>query len=214
MKKILVYPLIFILLLYVPLYSQSAPNLRNGINYLSKFISSDYFLELKNKSNHIDLVDTLFLRSVNFYNSDYSEAMLALTFACLPYKEMNLKLPFLPVTVTIPLPAVPNPLFSRKTTNLPSKLFFDTPENEFGDKDKLPHFFGNAFIEYNFPLFNFSKFLGIFVEKFEETFYVQGAMDNRDLYVNVLGAKFGKELRNKNKLLPSEFLKKYAYKKK
>lgn len=166
---------------------------------------------MKENSTDLDLVDTLFLRSVKYYNSDYSEALLALTFACLPYKVMNLKLPVFPITLTLHLPAVPNPLFDIKTKNLPSKLFFDTPKNEFGDKDKLSHFFGNAFIEFNFPFFNLSKFLGIFVEKFEESFYVQGGMDKRDLYVNGLGAKFGKELNRNNNLLPSEILKKYSY---
>lgn len=140
--------------------------------------------------------------------------MLALTFACLPYKVMNVKLPILPITLAIHLPAVSSPLFDIKTKNLPSKLFFDTPENGFGDKDKLSHFFGNAFIEFNIPFFNLSKFLGIFVEKFEETFYVEGAMDKRDLYVNALGAKFGKSLRENSAILPSEFINKYAYNKK
>ncbi len=140
--------------------------------------------------------------------------MLALTFACLPYKEMNVKLPLVPVSLKMHLPSVESPLFELKTKNLPSKLFFDTPVSNFGDKDKLSHFFGNAFIEYNFPFFNLSKFLGIFVEKFEETFYVEGAMDKRDIYVNGLGSKFGKDLNENNNLLPSEFLKKYSYNKK
>jgi hypothetical protein len=125
-----------------------------------------------------------------------------------------LRLPLVPFTVTVHLPSVNSPLFESKTKNLPSKFFYDTPKDNFGDKDKLPHFFGTAFIEYNFSFFNISKFLGIFVEKFEETFYVQGAMDKRDLYVNRLGARFGKGLRNNGSLLPSEFLKKYAYDKK
>jgi hypothetical protein len=198
----------------MPSAAQSKPSFKNGVIYLSKFISSDYFISLKNNSNDLDLVDTLYLRSVKYYESDYSEAMLALTFACLPYNEMHLKLPIFPVTLTLHLPTVSNPLFDIKTKNLPSQLFFDTPKNNFGDKDKLSHFFGNAFIECNFSFFNLSKFLGIFVERFEETFKVQGAMDKRDLYVNDLGAEFGKGLKGNNRLLPSEILKNYSYNKK
>lgn len=213
MRSFFYKTLLFLIVIAVPLNAQRNPTFRNGVAYLSLFISSDYFASLKNKSTDIDLVDTLYLRSYKYYKNDCSEALLALTFASLPYKEMNLKLPLIPVTLTIPLPAVKEPLFDLKTRNLPSQLFYDSPGNSFGDKDKLPHFFGTAFIEYNFPIFNISKFLGMFVEKFEETFYVQGAMDKRDLYVNRLGAKFGKGLRKNSNLLPSEFLKKYSYKK-
>jgi hypothetical protein len=206
--------LLFLIVIAVPLSAQGKPTFKNGVVYLSRFISSDYFSSLKNRTADIDLVDTLYLRSYKYYRNDCSEALLALAFALLPYNEMNLKLPLIPATLTIPLPAVGEPLFDLKTRNLPSQFFYDSPGNSFGDKDKLPHFFGTAFIEYNFPIFNISKFLGIFVEKFEETFYVQGAMDKRDLYVNRLGARFGKGLREKSNLLPSEFLKKYSYNKK
>ena len=213
--KYFCYKLLFLfLILCLPIAAQVKPTFRNGVIYLSKFISSDYYLNLKSKTTDIDLVDTLYLRSVKFYNFDYSEALLALTFACLPYKEMHVKIPVVPITLNLHLPAVESPLFDTKTRNLPSKLFFDTPPNAFGDKDKLSHFFGNAFIEYNFPIFNLSKFLGIFVEKFEETFYVEGAMDKRDLYVNGLGAKFGKDLNKNNTIFPSDILKQYSYNKK
>lgn len=205
--------LFFLLLLGSALNAQGSPTFKKGVIFISRFISSEYFSSLKKTNNDLALVDTIYLRAVKFYNNDYSESLLALTFACLPYREMNLKIPVIPITVTIPLPAVPNPLFTQKTKNLPAKLLIDSPENEFGDKDKLSHFFGTAFIEYNFPFFNISKFLGIFVEKFEETFYVQGAMDNRDLKVNRLGAKFGKSLRDNGSLLPSEFFNKYDSKK-
>ena len=195
-------------------FSQGIPSFKQGVVYLSKFIASDYFASLKKHSTDTELVDTLYLRSVKFYNNDLSESMLALTFACLPYKEMHLKIPVIQIMWTIPLPAVPSPLFDRKTKNLPSKLFADSPDNDFGDKDKLPHFFGTAFIEYNFSFFNISKFLGIFVEKFEETFYVQGAMDKRDLLIDRLGAKFGKGLKNNRNLLPSELFNNYSSKRK
>ncbi len=202
--------ILFLFLLNSAVFAQSTPTFKSGVAYLSRFIASDYFLQLKNSSGHPDLTDTLYLRSLNFYKGDYSEALLALTFACLPYKVMPLSIPVISVKVNIPLPAVADPLFSIKTRNLPSKLFEDSPNSEFGDKDKLSHFFGNAFIEYNFPFFNLSKFLGIFVEKFEETFYVQGAMDKRDLIINRLGAQFGKALCNDKNVRPSQFFKKYS----
>jgi len=213
LKSFFLKQLLLLSILVLPLSAGEPPSLKKGIAYLSKFISTEYFASLKKTSSDLALVDTLYLRAAKFYEGDTSEALLALTFACLPYKEVNIRIPLISVTLQVPLPAVQDPLFSKKTKNLPSRLLPDSPEGEFGDKDKLSHFFGNAFIEYNFPVFNISKFLGIFVEKFEETFYVQGAMDLRDMLVNRMGARFGKELRTVKTLLPSRFFNKNMIKK-
>jgi len=185
--------------------------LKEGVVYLSKFIASDYFSSLKSNSAGTAAVDTIYLRSLHYFNNDFSEAMLALVFVLIPYDEITIKFPLLNFPMTIHLPVAPEPLFTKKTKNTPSIFFPDSPIGMMGDKDKLPHFFGTAFIEYNFPFFNLSKFLGIFVEKFEESFFLQGAMDKRDLYVNRLGAKFGRALRTDGSRLPSEFLNKYSY---
>jgi len=100
-------------------------------------------------------------------------------------------------------------LFQAKLKNLPTKIFFDSPENEFGDKDKLSHFFGNAFLKYNSSFFNLSKFLGIFVEVVERDLFVNGSFDNRDLITNYLGELFGELIKCNKNILPSDVLKIY-----
>ena len=96
-----------------------------------------------------------------------------------------------------------------KIGNLPKEIFVDSPKSKFGDKDKVAHFFGNAYFSHRVSLFNISKFLSIFVELFEDAFKVEGAISKRDFIANHLGYLFGKELINNPHALPSEALKKY-----
>jgi hypothetical protein len=104
---------------------------------------------------------------------------------------------------------MPDSAFKLKVSHLPSKIFFDSPEGFFGDKDKLPHFFGNAFLSYNIALFNLSKFLSILVELFEESFKVDGSVSTRDLLIGNLGELFGRELSDKGKRMPSKYIRLY-----
>lgn len=180
-------------------------DLEDGINFVSEYITSDEFNLIRNSTSDLVAIDSLFLHTKKFYNDDIEESLLALTFGTLPYFEMPLILPLFNIPLKIPLPTT-RKSFSKKLANLPSHFLYDSPKNEFGDKDKLAHFFGNAYLEYAIPLFKVSDFMSIFVEKFEETFKVEGAIDKRDLEVNQLGKKFGKSLRKNGFVLPSEIL--------
>ncbi|MBN2570561.1 MAG: hypothetical protein JXA68_00415 [Ignavibacteriales bacterium] len=204
MKILLKYNLIFILLFSLNSTCQSNKSLSGGIYNISNFIASDYFSTLKRNNTDLELVDTIYLRALKYFDNDISEALLALTFATLPFNKMPLKLPIIDVTLNIPLPSVSDSLFNLKVKNLPSQLFFDSPKVEFGDKDKVPHFFGNAFLSYSISLFNISEFLGILVELFEDSFKIEGRLDLRDLYINRLGSFYGEILDDKPELLPSE----------
>ena len=197
-------------LLHTTVLPQSQKSLNGAIQDISNFITSDYYLQLQSSSSHIDLVDAIYLRGVEYYEGDYSEALLALTFATLPFDKMPLQIPFLNIKIIIPLPSPGDSLFLKKKLNLPKKLFFDTSNSEEGDKDKLPHFFGSAFLSYSIRLFNISKFMGIFVELFEDTFEVQGRVDFRDLLIDNLGELFGKILRENKKILPSQIMSLYS----
>ena len=97
-----------------------------------------------------------------------------------------------------------------KNKNLPKHLFFDSRQNDFGDKDKLTHFFGNAFLAYSISFFNLSKFLGILVELIEDAFSKGGLVDWKDITINHLGELFGSNLDDNKNLLPSEILKIYS----
>lgn len=195
--------------------SAQVTQLGENVLELSSFIGSEYFGNLQ--VNDLYLVDTLFIKALEITNNDISEALLALTFTAIPYQEVPVIFPVFKFRMKIPLVSVNDSIFKRKNLNLPKNLLYDSPKNDFGDKDKIAHFFGNAFLAYNMRIFDFTKFLGIFVEDFEEKFKVESSVDPRDLEVNYLGYLFGKAVRKDKNILPSQIflsyfiLKKSAY---
>jgi len=178
--------------------------LSKGVNYISEFIASDYFKDLSKTNSDLALVDTVYLRAVKFENYDYSEALLALTFACVPYRKVPVKLPLLNIVWYYPLTSADRGTYLKKNKNLPKNLYFDSPANSFGDKDKLAHFFGSAYISYSSKVFDFGNLIGYFVESFEDEFKVQSRIDTRDMMTNTLGNIFGKVLKENEKILPSQ----------
>lgn len=193
-----------ILLFYSSLLFPQQSKLSNNVNRLSSYISSDYFLNLKNKIGHIGAVDSIYIEALKITDKDYTEALLALTFTTVPYRQFPMTLPLLNIELLMPLISADEDIFLRKNRNLPGNLFFDSPENDYGDKDKLAHFFGSAFLSFESRLFDLGKLIGYFVEAFEESFKVQSKVDERDLDVNEYGRLFGTLLKSNKEILPSQ----------
>ena len=188
----------------------SGNDLQSAVTYLSTFIASDQFIKLKSSNNNLALIDTLFRRSLDYLEDDTSEALLALALTTLTFNKMPVTLPLIGIKFFVPLPSMPDSIFVKRLRNMPGNFLIDSPNSDGSDKDKLPHFFGSAFLSYNLEFFNISKFIGILVELFEETFKVQGRVDNRDLFVNNLGDLFGRQLKKDNIILPSQVLSLYS----
>jgi hypothetical protein len=180
--------------------------LSKAVNYLSEFIASDHFLQLKKENTDAVLVDSIYLRALDYFNNDYSEALLALTFATIPYREIPLVIPLMKVKIYYPLISADEVTFNLKNRNLPSHFFYDSPQNDSGDKDKVAHFFGNAFIGYAESILDLADVFGYFVEAFEDDFKAQSRIDFRDMEVNWYGVLFGNLLEENKKILPSEVL--------
>jgi hypothetical protein len=180
------------------------------IQKLSEFIASEQFAETKKNNSELALVDTIYLRALEEMNNDQSEALLLLTFVTLPFNEFPFELGIFNIEFGIPLPSASDSIYLEKNKNLPKLLFFDSRLNDFGDKDKLAHFFGNAFLSNNISFFNLSKFLGILVELIEDAFSKDGKIDWKDIIVNHLGELYGRLLDENEDILPSEVLKIYS----
>lgn len=198
---------IFLILLINPylIYSQNT-QLGRSVHYLSGFAASDYFAGLKKNTTDLALVDTLFNRALLFTGGDKAEALLGLTFTSIPVRRIPFVLPLFKWHMDIPLTSVGDSLFERKNRNLPARVMYDSPLDEFGDKDKLAHFFGSAYLAYISHIFDFTEIIGIFVEEFEEKFYIQSSPDPRDLVADRLGQMFGKGLKSDKNLQPSTVL--------
>ena len=181
-------------------------DLSKGVNYLSDFIASYYFTNLKNECTDLNLVDSIYTRAIEFYNYDYQEALLALTFTTIPFRRVPLVIPLIKARIYYPLISANDSIAALKNKNLPGQLFYDSPKNDFGDKDKLAHFFGNGFIGYSEIILDLADVFGYFVETFEEDFKVDSKIDYRDMDVNWYGVLFGNMLEINKKVLPSQIM--------
>lgn len=197
--------LFFILLISVQSFPQQS-GLSKGVNYISEFIASDYFIELKATNKDLSLVDSMYLRTIKYYDYDYQEALLSLTFATIPFRKVPLVVPLINARIYYPLISANDSISNLKNQNLPGRLFYDSPTDTGGDKDKLAHFFGNAFIGYAENILKLADVFGYFVEAFEEDFKAQSEVDFRDVDVNWYGVLFGEMLETNINVLPSQIM--------
>jgi hypothetical protein len=198
--------LINLVIVFTPAIFPQQSSLSKGVNYLSDFIASEEFLELKKDKTDLTLVDSIYLRAVEFYENDYEEALLALTFTIIPYQRVPIVIPIIKARLYYPLISASDSIANLKNQNLPSNLFYDSPKNDYGDKDKLAHFFGNAFIGYAENILKLADVFGYFVEAFEEDFKAQSEVDFRDVDVNWYGVLFGEMLEVNKNVLPSQIM--------
>ncbi|NJD23734.1 MAG: hypothetical protein FIA82_13880 [Melioribacter sp.] len=180
-----------------------------GLFFLTNYMTSEEYKQFSQIHNDLEIVDHIYEKALDFFEGDYSETFFCLTFALIPYNKIPMRLPILRIQVTVPLPSPPQNIFDEKLKNTPKRLFNDSPHNNFGDKDKLAHFFANAFLHYDISFFNLSEFLGIFVEYFEQGFFIQGGFDRRDLITNHLGEIFAEMVKKDKNAKPSEAFKIY-----
>lgn len=180
--------------------------LSKAVNLVSDYIASEKFLELRKTYGELSAVDSIFSFALKVNNYDYSETLLSLMFTTVPYREVPIQTPLLKINLSYPLISADELTFKKKNENLPRYLFIDSPQNEYGDLDKLAHFFGSAFLSYNSNIFDLGELIGYFIEVFEENFKVQSEIDFRDIDVNYYGRLFGKLLKKDKSILPSQII--------
>jgi len=195
--------IVFTLITFQNTFTQQS-QISKAVNHISSYIASEEFLQLKNKIGDVSAVDSIFIDATKYTEGNISDALLALMLATVPYNEVPIQIPLFNSTIYYPLTSAEEKIFLAKNENLPKYFFFDTPQSNYGDKDKLAHFFGSAFLSNESNIFDLGKLIGYFVEAFEESFKVQSSVDIRDLDVNEYGRLFGKLLKENKDLLPSE----------
>lgn len=203
--RILVLEIVILIIIQGSVNAQftDAPHLNYSIRKVSEYIASKEFKNVTEIESASSAIDSLYKQALTLCNYNISETLLTLTFATLPYHHIPLNIPIINTKFEIPLPSTNKILFNRKIKNLPVNIYFKS-DSKYSDRDKLAHFFGNAYLSYNLSFFNISKFISIFVELFESSFKVEGAVDYRDLQVDMLGENFGLALRKNRNLTPSK----------
>lgn len=198
----------FLIVLFIfnqNIFSQQS-KLSKRVNLISEYIANNNFLPIKKNVGDLAAVDSIFSYALKVNNYDFSETLLSLTFVTVPYREVPIQTPLLKINLSYPLISADKEIFEKKNKNLPRYLFIDSPQNDYGDLDKLAHFFGSAFLSYNSNIFDLGELIGYFVEVFEESFKVQSEIDFRDIDVNFYGRLFGKLLKKDKTILPSQII--------
>ena len=76
--------------------------------------------------------------------------------------------------------------------------------DDYGDKDKLAHFFGNAFIGYAQTYWISEIYLVILWKRLKKILRFSQHVDLRDMMTNTLGQLFGNILKENKNILPSQ----------
>ncbi|MBU2585627.1 MAG: hypothetical protein KKH32_09895 [Bacteroidetes bacterium] len=187
-------------------FSVSVSQNKNMFHYGGKIIEYTANFESDLSQNHpTQFLDSVFVYALKLSEGDVADALLFCSVGTVPYSEFEMTIPLINIPIKVFIFNIVNEdIFNRMIRNLPTKIFADSPEGTFGDKDKVTHFFSSAYWSYSINE-NFANAIGHLVEHFEEGFKVQSVVDERDLTVNQLGIKFGSLLKDRLHF-PSEII--------
>lgn len=162
---------------------------------------------IRPRSRGADLrrLDALYLRAVYLAEGDRFLALMALSIATLPYHTFPARVPLIGLVITVPVSTEAIEDYQQRMENLPGMLLPDSPPSL--DRDKLPHFFGSAWLQCVSRNPDLVMLAGEMLELGEELFKLEGSRDIRDILVNRRGIQFAIALQQQKNVLPSDFFK-------
>jgi hypothetical protein len=176
--------------------------IQNGIE-LKSFIRSRTFLRLRREFGDRRAADAIYVRAMQMTNNNTAMALLLCSIACFDHRLVGIKVPIF--DLYLPLSNESEEEFTRRVRHLPTQLYDDTPAGEGGDRDKLQHFFGSAFLAFVFESGGAATRFGEFVEEGEEAVVIGGVNDDRDLRADDQGRRFGTAALGDNRIYPSRY---------
>jgi len=189
-------PLSHLLTYFPPLFIQ------HGIE-LKSFIRSKTFTKIRRAYSDLKAVDAVFIHAMNITHDNTAVSLLLSAIACFDHRIVGLKIPIF--VLYFPLSDESEIDFNQRVDNLPKNIYSDTPLIRSGDRDKLQHFFGSAFITFIFESRHPAQRFSDFIEEGEDAIIVDGTLDERDMRANRQGQEFGLSLLKNNHKLPSEY---------
>jgi len=182
------------------------PKLFNDVQSLRLYIQGEQFSEFRRTYGDARSLDAIFYQAVRISWNNIYEALFISLIATLEHRTVGIDLPVIGPLLWIPLTSEFPEEFQRRVLALPRQLYRDSPSGPAGDRDKLQHFFGSAFVTYISERPEQAEALGTFVEVWEERIIVEGALDDRDMRANRQGQLFGAALLQGGATRPSKFL--------
>src|ERR1051326_4536282 len=178
--------------------------IQHGIE-LRSFIRSKTFRNIRTTFGDNRAVDAIFIRAMQLTNNNTAISLLLAALASFDHRLVGIKVPVF--RIFLPLSDESEEEFTQRLRHLPCRLYPDGPQGPEGDRDKLQHFFGSAFLTFIFESDEAGDNFGEFIEHGEDAFIVGGVMDDRDRRANHEGQRFGIALLEENRRVPSEFMK-------
>ena len=172
---------------------------------LKEYIRSEEFASFKKQYGDLNSVDAIFDEAMRLSWNNAYEALLISLVATMDHRRFGVRFPLLGPLLWIPLSSEFEDEFRNRTHALPTRFYKDTPAGVSGDRDKLQHFFGSAFLTYISESRDAAQRIGEFIEWGEEAVIVGGALDERDFRANRQGQEFGLRLLEDKSTLPSPF---------
>lgn len=171
-----------------------------------EFIRSDEFADVRYRYGDLYAVDAIFDMAMRVCWENRGEALFVSSIATMDHRRVGFRVPLLGPLLWLPLTSEFEEEHGARCAALPRRLYPDSPPGDAGDRDKLQHFFGSAFLAFVTESRVSSSEVGEFVEWGEERFVVGGVRDPRDMRANHQGTEFGLALLHDPATLPSTYL--------
>jgi hypothetical protein len=172
---------------------------------IREYILDKRFQTLRTKYGDVRTIDAIYLKSLKIAEHNIARALFLSLMAVLEHRKVDIKMPIFK-SLKIPLTFEEDSIFSARLNHLPTHMYADTPKDTGGDRDKLQHFFGSAYLAYTSEAPEFTRTVGDLIEWGEAKFVVGGTDDIRDKRANYQGECFGYDLLVVKTLLPSDYL--------
>lgn len=184
------------------------PVVFNCVEQMKAMFGEEEYQQIRTQWGDQYAVDLAFRRAMSLCWNNRGVTLLVMFLATIDHRNVGIQLPLLGPLLWLPLSGEFPEEFERRLRALPAHLFPDSPEGEAGDRDKLQHFFGSAFLAYLFGDAEPAERIGDFVEWGEDAFIVGGVNDVRDREANTCGRQFAMRLLEDHEAVPSDAMKK------
>jgi hypothetical protein len=181
------------------------PKVLQDCYLLREYVRSGELSSARAAYGDLYAVDLVFDRAMLLSWDNVYEALLVSAFALMDHHRFGVRLPLIGFVLWFPLTSEFTGEFSARVDSLPARLYADTPPGRGGDRDKLQHFFGSAFLTALTESASGADRFGLFIEWGEALFIVGGVDDDRDVRANRQGQRFALELLADPGTRPSKF---------
>lgn len=182
------------------------PKVMQDTYSIKEYVCGEEFAALRAARGDRAAVDALYTEALALSWGNEGEALFLCLMATMDHRRVEVTIPLVGIPLPIPLTGEFEEEFSRRRNALPTRLYEDSPRGAAGDRDKLQHFFGSAYLVLVSESESGADDVGYFVERGESRLVPGESIDLRDIRANRQGQRFGRALLSGLDVMPSAFL--------